>query len=222
LKAKPGDPPRRTQGSSASTPPFATWQRLIATSNQTLKTTEGANAMTAPTTRQTDHPRIYVACLAAYNSGFLHGAWIEADQDAESIYSEIRSMLAASPIEHAEEWAIHDYEGFCGLSLSEYEGIEQVAAYAAAIAEHGEAWACYAADVGIDYAIEHFEDAYCGAWESELAYASELFDELYSHSIPAGLRFYIDYDAFARDLFINDYSSAEGESGTLHIFSRHI
>lgn len=27
-----------------------------------------------------DTPRVYVACLAAYNSGFLHGAWIDAGQ----------------------------------------------------------------------------------------------------------------------------------------------
>ena len=26
----------------------------------------------------TEQPRIYVACLAAYNNGILHGAWIEA------------------------------------------------------------------------------------------------------------------------------------------------
>ena len=25
-------------------------------------------------------PRIYVACLAAYNNGILHGAWIDAAQ----------------------------------------------------------------------------------------------------------------------------------------------
>lgn len=26
-----------------------------------------------------DGPRIYVACLAAYNNGHLHGRWIDAD-----------------------------------------------------------------------------------------------------------------------------------------------
>ena len=28
----------------------------------------------------TEQPRIYVACLAAYNNGILHGAWIEATE----------------------------------------------------------------------------------------------------------------------------------------------
>ena len=33
------------------------------------------------------NPRIYVACLAAYNNGYLHGAWIDADQGADEIRS---------------------------------------------------------------------------------------------------------------------------------------
>ena len=32
-----------------------------------------------------DTPRIYVACLAAYNGGTLHGEWIDADQSADDI-----------------------------------------------------------------------------------------------------------------------------------------
>ena len=48
-------------------------------------------------------PRIYVACLAAYNSGCLHGCWIDATQDLEDIKSQISGVLVASPIEGAEE-----------------------------------------------------------------------------------------------------------------------
>ncbi len=29
--------------------------------------------------------RIYVACLAAYNNGILHGAWIDATQGEDGI-----------------------------------------------------------------------------------------------------------------------------------------
>ena len=31
----------------------------------------------------TTTPKIYVACLASYNAGILHGRWIDADQDAD-------------------------------------------------------------------------------------------------------------------------------------------
>jgi len=33
------------------------------------------------TANRIDQPRIYVACLASYNSGFVHGAWINAAQE---------------------------------------------------------------------------------------------------------------------------------------------
>ena len=36
-------------------------------------------------------PRIYVACLAAYNAGILHGKWIDAAQDADSLHGEVGS-----------------------------------------------------------------------------------------------------------------------------------
>ncbi|HCN91586.1 MAG TPA: antirestriction protein ArdA, partial [Hyphomonas sp.] len=57
----------------------------------------------APTPAQ--RPRIYVACLAAYNNGCLHGRWIVVTTPDE-IMSEVRAMLADSPLPDAEEWAI--------------------------------------------------------------------------------------------------------------------
>ncbi|RAN32203.1 antirestriction protein ArdA, partial [Hyphomonas pacifica] len=53
-----------------------------------------------------DRPRIYVACLAAYNNGCLHGRWIGATTPDE-IMEKVRAMLADSPLPGAEEWAIH-------------------------------------------------------------------------------------------------------------------
>src|SRR3546814_2841719 len=87
---------------------------------------------------KTENPRIYVACLAAYNNGYLHGSWIDAEQDAWAIYDDVKAMLAASPIAEAEEWAIHDYEGFGNVRISEYAGFAYVSELAAFIAEHGE------------------------------------------------------------------------------------
>ncbi len=83
-------------------------------------------------------PKIYVACLAAYNSGYLHGEWIDANQYVDSLYEEINNMLARSPIGEAEEWAIHDYEGFGEGVLSESTGVERVVELAKFLVEHGE------------------------------------------------------------------------------------
>ena len=47
---------------------------------------------------QPDPIRIYVACLAAYNNGHLHGCWIEVTDEA-AIWQAVQDMLAASPIE---------------------------------------------------------------------------------------------------------------------------
>ena len=78
-----------------------------------------------------------MACLAAYNSGHLHGAWIDAAQEAWSIYDDVKTMLAASPIAGAEEWAIHDHEGFGEVGIEECTGFELVSDLALFIAEHG-------------------------------------------------------------------------------------
>jgi len=60
--------------------------------------------------------RIYVADLAAYNNGRLHGVWINACLDPEDIQEQVNKMLAESPEPDAEEYAIHDFEGFGGDS----------------------------------------------------------------------------------------------------------
>jgi hypothetical protein len=49
---------------------------------------------------------------------------------------ESNDMLAASPIEDAEEYAIHDYEGFCGYYIAEYCSIETAHKIALFIEEH--------------------------------------------------------------------------------------
>ncbi len=53
----------------------------------------------------TEEIKIYVACLASYNDGILHGAWIDANQDVGNIHDEIRAMLQASSVRGTEEYA---------------------------------------------------------------------------------------------------------------------
>ena len=119
--------------------------------------------------------RIYVACLAAYNNGILNGAWIDAEQNAEDINNAIRDMLAASPIKDAEEFAIHDYEGFEGIRLSEYSGIDEVAKYAAFIAEHGALGSKLFAHYGdLESAQDAMDNHYHGCFASVAEFAEEL------------------------------------------------
>ncbi|MGF6599815.1 antirestriction protein [Paraburkholderia sp. GAS448] len=176
--------------------------------------------------------RIYVACLASYNSGILHGEWIDTEgKDADDIQDEVNAMLRASPcpnvvvtcphcdgdreicdpatsemrasptckgtgqVPSAEEWAIHDHEGFGGL-LGEYDSFERVAQLDAALEEHGEAFLAFLSAFGSDADIDRFGDAYRGEYDSERAFAEEWAIE--GGLIDAGhpMFSYIDWDHY--------------------------
>jgi antirestriction protein len=163
--------------------------------------------------------RIYIASLSDYNAGILYGRWIDLEgKDEDDLQDEVNAILKESPYakqygEEAEEWAIHDYE-LGGITISEYEGLEKIIAIAEALEEHGEPLAIYVNDLGdFNSALESFEDAYVGKYDSFLDYATEIFDELYAHALPEQITFYIDYAAFARDLEIEGYSFERG-----HVF----
>lgn len=175
--------------------------------------------MTKQKNTSTDTYQIYIASLSDYNAGILHGRWIDLDGlTTDEIQEEINQILQSSPYtkqygEIAEEWAIHDFE-LGGIRISEYESLDTIVSIVEALTEHGEAFAIYYNDVGdLEAAISNFEEAYQGEYDSFLDYATQTFDELYAHSIPEGLRFYIDYAAFARDLDAEGYFIEDG-----HVF----
>ena len=163
--------------------------------------------------------RIYVACLAAYNNGRLHGRWVDATQDADTIQSEIAAMLTASPIPNAEEWAIHDYEGFEGAPISEYQGIDSVAELAAFICEHGALGGKLIEYFGgdLDEARTAIEERYFGEYARLADFAQESTEN--AHDIPEALQPYIDYDAMGRDWAISDLLVIETGFEQVHIFA---
>lgn len=44
-----------------------------------------------------DDMRIYVACLASYNNGVLHGEWLELTSDEDELWEGIKRVLRTSP-----------------------------------------------------------------------------------------------------------------------------
>lgn len=143
-------------------------------------------------------PRIFVACLAAYNAGRLHGAWIDVE-DEETVGDAITAMLNASPVAGAEEFAIHDHDGFGGVTIGEYEDIGRVVEIASFLRERGQLGALVLDHLGgnIDEASEALDDGYRGAFECLADYFQELTEE--TVMIPEPLRLYVDYEAMARD-----------------------
>ena len=166
-----------------------------------------------------DDPRIYVASLSDYNAGRLHGAWINANQDAEDLQEAINQMLSRSKEPIAEEWAIHDYEGFGPLHLSEYESIDHISRLALGIVEHGIAfahWADYLGSSQWDY-LERFHESFQGQWSTTVEFAESLLDDLgidIDSLVDERLLPYVsfDLDAFARDLSY-DFHIVEDDDG---------
>lgn len=166
---------------------------------------------------ETLKPRIYVACLAAYNNGYLHGAWIDASDDLDAIQAQVAKMLASSPIPDAEEYAIHDYEDFGDFSLSEYAGIERAHDIALFLADTGKLGAMLLAHFcgDLDDAQNALEE-YAGCYESIADFAQALTEE--TTVIPEPLRVYIDYEAMARDMELNgDIIALEEDFHRVHI-----
>lgn len=177
-------------------------------------------------------PRLYVASLTDYNHGLLHGAWIDAEPDPAIMQTRIDHMLSESPTattygEAAEEWAIHDYDGFGQLHLGEYEPLTSIAHVAAGIAEHGLAFAAWAETVGLqDAELASFQDHYHGEWDSLEAFAEDLLDQTEAAqlltSAPDWLQPYLTLDVagFARDLQLNgDFQTIPRPDGGVWVFA---
>jgi antirestriction protein len=178
-------------------------------------------------------PRIYVASLSDYNAGILHGTWLTVDTDADELQQRIDAMLAGSPTtkrygDIAEEWAIHDYEGWGPLHLSEFEPLERLTTLASGIGQHGPAFAAWVDYTGStdDNLIEQFEDHYQGEFDSLVDYGEQLLDdsgvnlegiELEPESFRQYLR--IDVEAFVHDLLAGGVMfTIEGDRG-IYVFA---
>lgn len=161
-------------------------------------------------------PRIWIASLADYNAGILHGEWVDATQDAEDLHAAAEQILATSSEPGAEEYAIFDYDEFSTYRIQEHDRLEDVSLIARGIAEHGAVFAAWAelhdGDPGM---MAAFEDAYLGTYDSAERWAEQLLDDegisgLLDKAVPEDLRPYvsIDYEAWARDAQL---------SGSIHI-----
>jgi len=159
-------------------------------------------------------PRIYVADLAAYNAGILHGEWIELEGlTADDVNERVQDILdrgqkryGNETLSQHEEWAIHDYDEFGSIEIEEYDEFDRVVSLAQGITDHGNAFAEFVSAFGLsaEDALAQFDDAFIG--ETSLKdYAYELADEMMDCeglSAESLGRRYFDYDQFARDLVL--------------------
>lgn len=198
--------------------PVENWAEL--TTGQELPRAEVRTAEPARITT----PRIYVASLADYNNGTLHGRWIDADRDPDEIRAEIAAMLAESNEDVAEDWAIHDYEGFGAFQVGEYESLDAISAVALGIAECGQAFAAYASWAGTsEEALHAFNDCYLGFWSSTEAWARDTADdfgwEAALRQLPEDMQPYVSIDYQQLVQFMESVMTVVECGGGIYVFA---
>lgn len=195
-----------------------------------MKTTNNDGGKIEKPESNSSERRIYVACLAAYNGGRMHGEWIDANQDADDISEAVKAMLAKSPEPNAEEWAIHDYEGFGPVKLSESESFESVAALAKAIEEHGEVFAHFydheSSGTNVEKALSDFEEKFHGEFDTLADYVENFWEECgdFKPDEKAGWWHpsrYIDWERMAHDLELSGDVFTIEHDGKVYVFDNH-
>jgi len=166
-----------------------------------------------------DEIRIYVADLAAYNNGKLHGVWIDVCEDIEQIQAQVFDMLENSPEPGAEEYAIHDYEGFGAYRLGEFAGLEtahKIACFFTVFPAFGDLLLDYFGG-DLDEAETAAGEQYAGCYSSLSEYAESLYDGV--TIVPEALTYYIDYERLGRDMELGgDIFTLEVGHESIHIF----
>ena len=174
-----------------------------------------------------DAPQVFVGCLAAYNDGEIHGAWVEAT-DEEELNTNIRYILFTSPIPKAEEWMISDSMNFQGLSLGQFAPTKEIVAIAKALKEHGKPFAVYSKyHCGYDMTpefLQQFKEDYKGVFDEreDFVYAELKRKGILGKAERIGLNEgYINYEVIGNDWFAEDYLDLpSGSYGQVYVFKR--
>jgi len=169
--------------------------------------------------------QICIQDLRDYSEGLLRYKWVDMDRvyDIEELQEVILSYLnerTKKTGELHEEWFIADYDDF--PDLGEYPGLETVMEAAKLVENYD--WRTVQAFInyeGIEY-IENFESKYRGIFESEKDFGYEDIKNFYDLEKMMGeLSIYFDYEAYAHDLFINDFYSVKIGPCEIAVFSRY-
>ena len=172
-------------------------------------------------------PRIWVGSLADYNAGQLHGEWLDAAVEDSDLLAAAKAILARSHEPDAEEWAIFDFDDFAGYRVAEYDRLEDVAAIARGIKDHGTVFGAWAElHDGNPDMLAQFEESYLGEYADPADWARELLDSdglerSLDEVIPESLRTYVQihYDDFVEDARLSgDLHFERAPNGNTWIF----
>lgn len=165
--------------------------------------------------------KIAITDLKDYVEAILRFEWLDLEQysTADEIGDFIKGFLDERSKETNqlhEEWFVTDYEEF--VNLGEYPSLEEMEKAISLSKQYG--WQAVAGYYGGNQEFDGFEEAYNGIYDSEEDFAYEIAHEIYSENELGPLDLYIDWERYARDLFIGDYFSEDVEGGQIAVFRR--
>ncbi len=143
--------------------------------------------------------RIYVGTYAKYNAGSIKGAWLNLDD-----YADKNEFLAACAALHADEvdpeFMFQDFEGFPKTLYNESSVNEGLFEWLALDEDDRELLAVYQEQVNQDGDIEEAREKFAGKADSEAEWAESWLEDTGGLAeIPEHLRYYFDFEKYARD-----------------------
>lgn len=166
-----------------------------------------------------DEPSLYCGTYHKYNAGNLRGMWVnistfDSYKDFEAFCLAIHADEADPELMYQDHTNIPD--SLYQESMGE-KGFSKIMEYR----EMCEEYNVFAVDDFLEWLspedLERMPDAYVGVYDSPEEFAVEKADEDFNlEKMMGNLVDYFDYEAYARDLFINDYHF--GSHGT--VFAR--
>ncbi|EAN7753552.1 DUF1472 domain-containing protein [Salmonella enterica] len=161
-------------------------------------------------------PAVYVGTWHKYNCGSIAGRWFDL-----TTFDDERDFFATCRALHQDEadpeLMFQDYEGFPGNMASEcHINWAWVEGFRLARDEGcEEAYRLWVEDTG-ETDFDTFRDAWWGEADSEEAFAVEFASDTgLLADVPETVALYFDYEAYARDLFLDSFTFIDG-----HVFRR--
>lgn len=187
------------------------------------------------TTEQHTEPAAWIGCLSCYNRGTLRGKWITARQAAdEAATGELITYSGqAEPATYpsgttyarcvvcgGDEFDVFDTQHLGAIRpsvMSFYRDAEQLADLNdAGELEQITALAGWLGSASLADLIEYNENNYGGQWDSWQAFSDDYADNFAGlDRLPDDLRYYFDYEKYARDL-AHSYYYDEATGHTWH------
>ena len=162
--------------------------------------------------------RAWVGCLGCYNSGTLRGSWVDAlvaddilainePGGIEATLGDVAIYGNNCPVcVHcgSDEFWVMDHEGFKGLLEGECSPAQaqELAEQLQEMSKSGNLEAAVAfVQLGYNWDLSTFEDAYIGEFNSDVELAEYFIDNgLTGFEIPIKVKYYFDYEKYGRDL----------------------